>query len=78
MGKPVAKRKVALLVGQQRNEEAIRALNEILELSPTDAEAWAEMADLYLKLSLYLQAAFCLEEVLLIHPNAWNEFDIET
>jgi tetratricopeptide (TPR) repeat protein len=41
-------------------------------MSPTDAEAWAELADLYLSQGLYPQAIFALEEVLVLMPNAWN------
>lgn len=48
------------------------ALNSLLEASPTDAEAWAELADLYVSQGLYQQGIFALEEVLLITPNAWN------
>jgi ER membrane protein complex subunit 2 len=53
-------------------EEAISSLVKLLDMSPTDAEAWSELSDLYLSQGLYQQAIFCLEEVLLITPNAWN------
>lgn len=53
-------------------QEAVAMLNDLLQISPTDAEAWAELADLYFEQSLYDQAIFCLEEVLLVMPNAWN------
>jgi len=52
--------------------EAITALNKFLDSSPTDAEAWAELSDLYLSEGMYQQAMFALEEVLLITPFAWN------
>lgn len=45
---------------------------ELLEASPTDIEAWTELSELYLTQGLYSQAEFCLEEVLLAAPNAWN------
>jgi tetratricopeptide (TPR) repeat protein len=48
------------------------SLNSLLEVSPTDAEAWAELADLYVSQGMYQQGIFALEEVLLITPNAWN------
>jgi tetratricopeptide (TPR) repeat protein len=48
------------------------ALNNFLEASPTDAEAWTELADIYFSQGLYQQSIFALEEVLLIAPNAWN------
>jgi tetratricopeptide (TPR) repeat protein len=55
-----------------KTTEAITALNEFVDASPTDAEAWAELADLYVTQGLYQQAIFALEEVLLITPYAWN------
>lgn len=47
-------------------------MTELLESSPTDIEAWTELSDLYLTQNLFPQAVFCLEEVLLVAPNAWN------
>jgi tetratricopeptide (TPR) repeat protein len=55
-----------------KTAEAITALNEFIDSSPTDAEAWAELADLYVAQGMYQQAIFALEEVLLIIPYAWN------
>lgn len=66
------KRRAALLRQLSRSSDAINALNELLEISPTDIEAWAELSDLYLSQGLFSQAEFCLEEVLLVSPNAWN------
>ena len=53
------------------------ALNSLLEASSTDAEAWAELAELYVTQGLYQQGIFALEEVLLITPNAWNVSALE-
>ena len=69
---PIAKRRAALLRSLGRHGEAIAALNDLLETSPTDVEAWAELSELYFSRALYSRAAFCMEEVLLIAPNAWN------
>ncbi|KAJ9668752.1 Inositol phosphatase SIW14 [Coniosporium apollinis] len=69
---PIRKRRVALLKAMNRPIDATTALVGLLDASPTDAEAWAELADLYLTQNLYAQAIFSLEEVLLITPNAWN------
>ena len=55
-----------------RTSSAVNALNSLLDMSPTDAEAWAELADLYLNQGLYSQAIFAHEEVLVLQPNAWN------
>lgn len=68
----VRKRRAALLRSIGRTNEAITALTNLLDMSPTDAEAWAELGDLYLTQGMYDQATFCLEEVLLVTPNAWN------
>ncbi|KDN62483.1 putative tetratricopeptide [Colletotrichum sublineola] len=69
---PVAKRRIALLKSTGKTPEAITALNSLLDFNPTDAESWAELADLYLSQGLYSQAIFALEEVLVLTPNAWN------
>lgn len=66
------KRRVALLRSLSRPADAIAALVELLDASPTDIEAWTELADLYLTQKMIPQAVFCLEEVLLVAPNAWN------
>lgn len=52
--------------------ESIAALNTLLEFDTTDAEAWAELSDMYLSEGLYPQAIYALEEVLVLTPNAWN------
>ncbi|KAI9781969.1 MAG: hypothetical protein M1839_005562 [Geoglossum umbratile] len=69
---PIAKRRIALLRSMSRAEDAISSLVKLLDMSPTDAEAWSELSDLYLSQGLYQQAIFSLEEVLLVTPNAWN------
>jgi ER membrane protein complex subunit 2 len=69
---PIQKRRIALLRSMDKIPEAITQLVNLLDYSPTDAEAWAELSDLYLSQSLFDQAIFCLEEVLLLNPNAWN------
>ncbi|OBT54004.1 hypothetical protein VE04_06025 [Pseudogymnoascus sp. 24MN13] len=69
---PVSKRRIALLKSMGKQAEAISALAQFLDCSPTDAEAWAEISDLYASQGLYQQSIFALEEVLLITPNAWN------
>lgn len=66
------KRRVALLHSLNRTSDAITALVKLLDAIPTDAEAWCELADLYQTQGLQSQGIFCLEEALLIAPNAWN------
>ncbi|KAI0840218.1 tetratricopeptide [Hypoxylon sp. FL0890] len=69
---PIMKRRVALLRSIGRISESVSALISLLDISPTDAEAWGELADLYFSEGLYPQAIFALEEVLILQPNAWN------
>lgn len=68
---PVEKRRVALLQSLGRTDEAILALTKLLAHSPTDSEAWSHLAHLYRSQGLYAQSTFCLEEVLLVQPNAY-------
>lgn len=68
----VRKRRIALLRSMSRPADAIAGLVELVDSSPTDAEAWAELSDLYVSQNMHAQAIFSLEEVLLITPNAWN------
>ncbi|KAF3915900.1 hypothetical protein AA313_de0203911 [Arthrobotrys entomopaga] len=69
---PITKRKITLLHHLSRKSEAIAALALLLDLNPTDGESWAQLAQYYFELSMFSQAIFCLEEVLLILPNAYN------
>ncbi|OJD25216.1 hypothetical protein ACJ73_03424 [Blastomyces percursus] len=69
---PILKRRIALLRSMLRSVDAISALVDFLDVFPTDAEAWCELADLYQTQGMGMQAIFCLEEALLVVPNAWN------
>ncbi|EAQ90710.1 hypothetical protein CHGG_02645 [Chaetomium globosum CBS 148.51] len=69
---PIAKRRVALLRSMGRLPDAASALVQLLDFSPTDAEAWSELSDIYLSQGLYPQAIYAMEEVLVLAPNAWN------
>ena len=55
-----------------RLSDAASALVQLLDFSPTDAEAWSELSDIYLSQGLYPQAIYAIEEVLVLAPNAWN------
>jgi tetratricopeptide (TPR) repeat protein len=68
----VRKRRVAILKTMGRPGDAITALTVLLENSPTDVEAWSELSELYAGQGLWAQAVYCLEEVLLVLPNAWS------
>ncbi|GAB7359411.1 hypothetical protein MBLNU230_g6060t1 [Neophaeotheca triangularis] len=68
----IRKRRIALLRSMGKTSDAVNGLVTLLDTTPNDAECWAELSDLYLTQGLYEQAIYCLEEVLLIMPNAWN------
>jgi tetratricopeptide (TPR) repeat protein len=55
-----------------RLPDAASSLVHLLGFSPTDAEAWSELADIYLVQGMYQQAIYAMEEVLVLAPNAWN------
>ncbi|KAK1760637.1 TPR repeat protein oca3 [Echria macrotheca] len=69
---PITKRRVALLRSMGRLSDAASALVQLLDFSPTDAEAWSELADVYLVQGMYPQAIYAMEEALVLAPNAWN------
>ncbi|KAL8952289.1 MAG: hypothetical protein Q9222_001778 [Ikaeria aurantiellina] len=71
---PVKKRRVAVLCSLSREADAIHMLVELLETCPTDIESWAELSELYISQGFYQQAEFCLEEIILSTPNAWNAY----
>uniref|UniRef100_A0A6Q2XEI3 ER membrane protein complex subunit 2 n=1 Tax=Esox lucius TaxID=8010 RepID=A0A6Q2XEI3_ESOLU len=63
------KRKISILKAQGKNTDAIRELNEYLELFVGDQEAWHELSDLYINEHDYGKAAFCLEELMMTNPH---------
>lgn len=69
---PILKRRIALLRSLSRPTEAISSLIQLLGATPTDAEAWCELAELYHSQGMCPQAIFSLEEALLGVPHAWN------
>ncbi|KAK4104040.1 TPR-like protein [Parathielavia hyrcaniae] len=69
---PITKRRIALLRSMGRLSDATSALVQLLDFSPTDAEAWSELSAIYLSQGLYPQAIYAMEEVLVLAPNAWN------
>jgi len=68
----IRKRIVAIHKSLNRPNDAINELITLLDISPTDAEAWSELAELYVSQGMYSQAVYSFEEVLLVTPNAWN------
>lgn len=68
----IRKRRAALLRSMGKLPEAVTALTNLLDSSPTDAEAWMELAECYVQQGMYEQAVFSLEEAVVGMPNAWN------
>lgn len=62
------KRLCCVAKGRGNEEKAVKTLKEYLDVFCTDAEAWEELASLYLSLSMQKQASFCYEECVLIQP----------
>lgn len=72
MNVAIHKRRIALISSLKQYDDAIGLLVDFLEIYPTDAEAWCELADLYQSQGLSSQAMFSLEEALINMPFAWN------
>ncbi|KAI8817397.1 uncharacterized protein EV422DRAFT_541640 [Fimicolochytrium jonesii] len=64
----IHKRLIGLLVSQGKRAEAIEKLVVYVDAFMQDVEGWAELASLYLAENLIPQAAFCLEEILVLRP----------
>ncbi|KAJ3205342.1 hypothetical protein HDU83_003992 [Entophlyctis luteolus] len=63
---PIMKRKIALLLTQERTQEAITALVIYLDHFHSDLEGWTTLASLYMQGQMYQQAAFALEECMVL------------
>lgn len=64
----IHKRRVAMAKAQGNTLEAIEWLNKYLEIFMADHDAWRELAEIYICLQMYKQAAFCYEELILAQP----------
>ncbi|KAK8589417.1 hypothetical protein V6N13_088265 [Hibiscus sabdariffa] len=64
----IHKRRVAMAKAQGNISKAIELLNKYLEIFMADHDAWRELADIYVSLQMYKQAAFCYEELILSQP----------
>ncbi|XP_068635357.1 uncharacterized protein [Aristolochia californica] len=64
----IHKRKIAMEKAKGNIPSAIELLNKYLETFMADHEAWRELAELYVSLQMYKQAAFCYEELILCQP----------
>ncbi|XP_004302029.1 PREDICTED: ER membrane protein complex subunit 2 [Fragaria vesca subsp. vesca] len=64
----IHKRRVAMAKAQGDTSGAIEWLNKYLEIFMADNDAWRELAEIYVSLQMYKQAAFCYEELILAQP----------
>ncbi|KAK7397291.1 hypothetical protein VNO78_18459 [Psophocarpus tetragonolobus] len=64
----IHKRRVAMAKAQGNISVAIDWLNKYLEIFMADHDAWRELAEIYVSLQMYKQAAFCYEELILSQP----------
>lgn len=64
------KRRIACIKTQPEGiSRATEALAEFVDIFPADQESWLELAELYLEQNKYDQAAYALEELLLLAPH---------
>ncbi|ORX52187.1 protein prenylyltransferase [Piromyces finnis] len=69
LNEAVHKRLIAVNIANGNRDEAIKLLNKYLEIFVSgDEDAWLQLADLYLLDNQCQQAAYCIEEVILIDP----------
>ncbi|PIA45024.1 hypothetical protein AQUCO_01700524v1 [Aquilegia coerulea] len=64
----IHKRKISMAKAQGNVSAAIEGLNKYLDIYMADHDAWRELAEIYVSLQLYRQAAFCYEELILSQP----------
>ncbi|XP_076939500.1 uncharacterized protein LOC143608326 [Bidens hawaiensis] len=64
----ISMRKVAMAKARGDTLGAIDGLNKYLEIFMADHDAWRELAEIYVSLQMYKQAAFCYEELILSQP----------
>lgn len=64
----IHKRRVAMAKAQGDILKAIEWLDKYLEIFMADHDAWRELAEIYVSLQMYKQAAFCYEELILAQP----------
>lgn len=64
----ISMRRVAMAKARGDILGAIDYLNKYLEIFMADHDAWRELAEIYVSLQMYKQAAFCYEELILSQP----------
>ncbi|KAH7849106.1 hypothetical protein Vadar_013062 [Vaccinium darrowii] len=64
----IHKRRATMEKAQGNLSGAVEWLNKYLEIYMADQDAWRELAEIYVSLQMYKQAAFCYEELILSQP----------
>lgn len=64
----IHKRRISMAKAQGNVSVAVERLNKYLDIFMADHDAWRELAEIYVSLQLYKQAAFCYEELILCQP----------
>ncbi|KAH7848315.1 hypothetical protein Vadar_001133 [Vaccinium darrowii] len=64
----IHKRRATMEKAQGNLSGAVELLNKYLEIYMADQDAWRELAEIYVSLQMYKQAAFCYEELILSQP----------
>jgi len=62
------KRRIAIFKGQNNIDAAVKELTKYLEYWSSDADAWQELAQIYISLTKFELAKFCMEELILLVP----------
>jgi len=62
------KRQAALELSKNNMPGAVDAIRKYLDVYANDKDAWEQLGELYLQMSLYRQALFCYEELLMFAP----------
>ncbi|PVU94723.1 hypothetical protein BB561_002310 [Smittium simulii] len=65
----ILKRKLATLLSVGEALEAIKSLVKYIDIFPNDSDAWIKLCELYLNEHMYAQAAFCVEELIILAPS---------
>ncbi|CAN6655716.1 ER membrane protein complex subunit 2 [Trichomonascus vanleenenianus] len=68
------KRKTVVLKQKGDYKMFIQEMLKYVDVMPTDAEAWAELAEAYVKTNHYSEAVHALQEVVVQLPQAYNMF----
>ncbi|KAL3926856.1 MAG: hypothetical protein SGPRY_003103 [Prymnesium sp.] len=65
------KRQIAICRARGKTNEAASRLVKYLDTVCSDAEAWLQLAAIYLNAQQFKRAAFCMEELIMINPMSY-------